>query len=213
MIYISNIDVYLCKRNRCTTKVLWVLKFWEVRGRDFFSKSQQVGRFLIFQSKLHVLSWFLLFLGKKRQLLRKRQPPDPQTLHHCGLSFCLMWTKGVLYDLLWKSSVIRKTSFVFNWYHVRRRVETKYEKAVNKKKSDRKRRKVSSIRQQHNLSAHRARNLDEEKRRRDTKNQWVARQRDPERRAAANRAQNLRQRRAAENRARYQEGLMFMVNS
>ena len=82
-----------------------------------------------------------------------------------------------------------------------------------KKKSDRKRRKVSSIRQEHNLSAHRARNLDEEKRRRDTENQRVARQPDPERRAAAHRARNLRQRRAAENRARYQEGLMFTVYS
>ena len=117
--------------------------------------------------------WFVLFLGKKRP----SHPPNPKPpnhkqeskkttiSHHCGLSFCLMWTKGVLYDLLWNSSVIRKTSFVFNWYHVRRRVETKYEKAVNKKKSDRKRRKVSSIRQQHNLSANRAWNLDEEKRR------------------------------------------------
>ena len=69
-------------------------------------------------------------------------------------------------------------------------------------KSDRKRRKVSSIRQQHNLSAHRARNLDEEKRRRDTENQRVARQRDPERRAAAHRARDLdeeKRRRDTEN--------------
>ena len=57
-----------------------------------------------------------------------------------------------------------------------------------KKKSDRKRRKLSSIRQQHNVSANRARDLDEEKRRRDTENQRVARQINPVRRAAANRA-------------------------
>ena len=55
-----------------------------------------------------------------------------------------------------------------------------------KNKSDRKRRKVSAIRQQHNLSAHRARALDEEKRRRDAENQRLARQRNPQRRAAAN---------------------------
>ena len=45
-----------------------------------------------------------------------------------------------------------------------------------KNKSDRKRRKVSAIRQQHNLIAHRARDLDEEKRRRETENLRVARQ-------------------------------------
>ena len=27
MVYILCIDVYVCKRKRCTTKVLWVLKF------------------------------------------------------------------------------------------------------------------------------------------------------------------------------------------
>ena len=42
----------MCKRNRCTTKVLLVLKFLEVGDQNFFSKSQQIGRFLIFQSKL-----------------------------------------------------------------------------------------------------------------------------------------------------------------
>ena len=36
MVYSLCIDVYLYERNRCTTKVLWVLKFWEVGGRDFF---------------------------------------------------------------------------------------------------------------------------------------------------------------------------------
>ena len=90
---------------------------------------------------------------------------------------------------------------------------------IKKKKSDRKRRKVSAIRQQHNLIANRARDLDEEKKRRDTENQRVARQLNPERRAAAHRARDLenkrvaRQRRAAANRASYQEGLMFTVNS
>ena len=86
-------------------------------------------------------------------------------------------------------------------------MESKYEKAVDKKKI------LSTIRQQHNLSANRARDVDEEKRRLDNKNQRLERQRDPERRAAAHRARNLCQRRAAENRARYQEGLMFTVNS
>ena len=60
-----------------------------------------------------------------------------------------------------------------------------------KKKSDRKRRKLSSIRQQHNVSANRARNLDEEKRKRDTENQRLARQRNPMLRAAAHRARDL----------------------
>ena len=31
----------------------------------FYSKSQQVGWFLIFHARLHVLSWFFLFLIKK----------------------------------------------------------------------------------------------------------------------------------------------------
>ena len=81
-----------------------------------------------------------------------------------------------------------------------------------KNKSDRKRRKVSAIRQQHNLIANRARDIDEEKRRRDRENQRLARQRNPKRRAAAHRARDL-ERRAAVNRASYQEGLMFTVNS
>ena len=41
--------------------------FEKLEVQIFFSKSQQVGRFLIFQSKLHVLSWFFLFLRKNRQ--------------------------------------------------------------------------------------------------------------------------------------------------
>ena len=61
-------------------------------------------------------------------------------------------------------------------------------------------------------AAHRARDLDEEKRRRDTENQRLVRQRNPIRRAAAHRARDLK-RRAAVNRASYQEGLMFTVNS
>ena len=64
------------------------------------------------------------------------------------------------------------------------------------KKSARKRRKLSSIRQQHNLSANRARDLDEDKRRRE------ARQLNPERRAAAHRARDLdeeKRRRDTEN--------------
>ena len=56
-VYSLCIDVYFYERNRCTTKVLWVLKFCEAGGRDFFfSKSRQVERFLIFHTKLNVLS-------------------------------------------------------------------------------------------------------------------------------------------------------------
>ena len=73
-------------------------------------------------------------------------------------------------------------------------------------------------------AANRARDLDEEKRKRDVENQRLARQRNPMRRAAAHRARDIdeekrrrdtenkrltRQRRAAANRASYQEGLMF----
>ena len=38
MIYSSYITMYIYKRNPCRTKVLWVLKFGEVGGRDFFFK-------------------------------------------------------------------------------------------------------------------------------------------------------------------------------
>ena len=38
MVYTFDIDVYVCKRNRCTTKVLWVLKFLEVGDQNFFFK-------------------------------------------------------------------------------------------------------------------------------------------------------------------------------
>ena len=65
MVYTSSIDVYVCKRNRCTTKILWVLNFLEVGGQDFFfSKSQQVRRFLIFHVKLNVFHSVFLFLSK-----------------------------------------------------------------------------------------------------------------------------------------------------
>ena len=37
MVYILCIDIYIyTKEIVCTAKVLWVLKFWEVRGRDFY---------------------------------------------------------------------------------------------------------------------------------------------------------------------------------
>ena len=36
MVYTLGIDVYVYKRNRCRTKVLWVLKFSEVLGPEFF---------------------------------------------------------------------------------------------------------------------------------------------------------------------------------
>ena len=95
---------------------------------------------------------------------------------------------------------------------------------------------------QRRAAAHRARDLDEEKRRRDTENQRVACKRDPQRRAGAHRVRDLDeekrrkdtenqrlarqrdpQRRAAANSTRdlakrksdperYQEDLMFTVN-
>ena len=34
MVYSLGIDVYVRKRNPCRTKVLWVLKFGEVGGRE-----------------------------------------------------------------------------------------------------------------------------------------------------------------------------------
>ena len=37
-------------------------------GQVFFFFKIKAGRFLIFHAKLHVLSWFFLFLSKKRQL-------------------------------------------------------------------------------------------------------------------------------------------------
>ena len=33
MVYSLGIDIYMCKRNPCRTKVLWVLKFGEVGDR------------------------------------------------------------------------------------------------------------------------------------------------------------------------------------
>ena len=41
-----------------------ILRSWR-SGFSFFSKSQQVGQFLKFHTKLHVLSWFFPFLSKK----------------------------------------------------------------------------------------------------------------------------------------------------
>ena len=71
MVYSLCIDIYLCERNRCTTKVLWVLKFWEVRCQDFFfSKSQQVERFLIFHAKRHVDLVFFSWVKKRDFFVR-----------------------------------------------------------------------------------------------------------------------------------------------
>ena len=63
MIYSSCIDIYLCKRNLCRTKVLWVLKFGEVGGwGTLISNSPYVGRFLFFRPKLYFLRGWVLFL-------------------------------------------------------------------------------------------------------------------------------------------------------
>ena len=58
------IDVYLYERNRCTTKVLWVLKFWEVGGRDFFFFKITAGRAVFnFSCKMSgFLSSWVVFL-------------------------------------------------------------------------------------------------------------------------------------------------------
>ena len=45
MVYSSDIDIYLCKRNLCRTKVLWVLKFGEVGDRT--NKNQNPTRYEI----------------------------------------------------------------------------------------------------------------------------------------------------------------------
>ena len=49
-VYTLGIDVYALKRNRCTTKVLWVLKFLEVGDQNFFYKIT-AGRTLFFSCK------------------------------------------------------------------------------------------------------------------------------------------------------------------
>ena len=91
-----------------------------------------------------------------------------------------------------------------------------------KNKSDRKRRKVFSVRKLHNLSAHRARDLDEEKRKQHNLSAHRARDldvRNPQRRAAAHRARDAKRKsdRERDERKREcasdQEGLMFTVNS
>ena len=59
----QDLDIYLCKRNLCRKKVLWVLKFGEVGGwGTLISNSQDVGRFLFFRPKLHFLEGWVLFL-------------------------------------------------------------------------------------------------------------------------------------------------------
>ena len=52
MIYTSYIDVYVCKRNRCTPKVLWVLKFWEVSKVFFFQNHSRKDGFSKIDSQL-----------------------------------------------------------------------------------------------------------------------------------------------------------------
>ena len=56
---------------------------WSWRSRFFFSKSQQVGRFLIFQTKLHVLPLFFLFLSKKGQVFVEGQHRKFQNSQMC----------------------------------------------------------------------------------------------------------------------------------
>ena len=57
--------------------------FVKFEVENFFSKYQQVGRFLIFQTKLHVLPRFFLFLSKKRQFFVEGQHRKFQNSQMC----------------------------------------------------------------------------------------------------------------------------------
>ena len=70
MVYISGINVYVCKRNRCTTKVLWVLKFCEVGGQDFFFKITAGRTVFNFSCKTSFFcSRQVFFLSKGREFV------------------------------------------------------------------------------------------------------------------------------------------------
>ena len=57
--------------------------FVKLEVENFFSKSQQVGRFLFFKTKLHVLPRFFLFLSKKRQFFVEGQHRKFQKSQMC----------------------------------------------------------------------------------------------------------------------------------
>merc|ERR1712035_54759 len=84
MIYSSDIDIYLCKRNLCRTKVLWILKFVKVGDRT--NKNQNppmyetfffVQNFIFWRagcSFWYLFSHFLNYKGRKEKKKKtKRQ--------------------------------------------------------------------------------------------------------------------------------------------
>ena len=72
IVYTSGIDVYVCKRNRCTTKVLWVLKFWQVGAQDFFFKIKAGRTVFNFSCKTSFFcSRYVFFLSKGREFVLK----------------------------------------------------------------------------------------------------------------------------------------------
>merc|ERR1712035_292502 len=82
LVYSSDIDIYLCKRNLCRTKVLWVLKFGEVGDRT--NKNQNppmyetfffVQNFIFWgagSSFWYLLSHFLNTKGRKEKKENKK---------------------------------------------------------------------------------------------------------------------------------------------
>ena len=82
MVYSSDIDIYLYKRNLCRTKVLWVLKFGEVGDRT--NKNQNHTRYEAFWffvqnfifwgagcSFWYLFSNFLNYKGKRKKKQNK----------------------------------------------------------------------------------------------------------------------------------------------
>ena len=83
MVYSLGIDIYMCKRNLCRTKVLWVLKFGEVGDRT--NKNQNPPRYETFYffvqnfsfwgagcSFWYLLSNFLNYKGRRTKKENKR---------------------------------------------------------------------------------------------------------------------------------------------
>ena len=71
-LYILGIDVYVCKRNRCTTKVLLVQKFLDVGVWDFFFKIKTGRTVFNFSNKTScfVQVFFFFWVKKDNFLLR-----------------------------------------------------------------------------------------------------------------------------------------------
>ena len=81
MVYSLGIDIYMCKRNLCRTKVLWVLKFGEVGDRT--NKNQNPPRYEAFWFFVQNFSfwgagcsfWYLFshFLNYKGRRKKKKE--------------------------------------------------------------------------------------------------------------------------------------------